>query len=389
MVAVRLLSLAAADENPGVNVIRFLPTRRLAALTALLALASSAGAVSLRHDQPVADYNALALEGRYSATGYLHDAFGQYCTATLVSPTLLLTASHCFDDDADGQVDPGFDPTDAAFGFEANLPNFSQSNISQVAIHPSWVSSGGSAAFDLAILTLTAPINHVVPAKITDADPLGLIGTMIGYGEQGLGNNFPSGVPGANDRLAASNVIDSVQGTIETDFDSPQSSTSTLGSADPLRLEGTTGPGDSGGPLFADFDGVTRLVGVLNGGANATGGDDSEYGDISEWAAIRSAENLGFLAGFGIVPIAVGLQGDYNGDGRVDAADYVVWRDASVLGTDLAADGNEDGAVDQLDYAVWRDAYGNAASATATPEPAAAWLLLVGLLGSPRPRRRP
>ena len=39
--------------------------------------------------------------------------------------------------------------------------------------------------------------------------------------------------------------------------------------------------------------------------------------------------------------VAVGLAGDYNLDGIVDAADYVVWRKTlGQSGTDLAADGN-------------------------------------------------
>lgn len=357
-------------------------------LVALLAPMPDAWAISIRPDRPVVDYNELALENRFSSAGYIQDVFGQFCSGTLMSPTQVLTASHCFDDDADGQVDSGIDPAALAFGLETNLPDFSSANISQVTINPQWINSNGDPAFDLAVLTLTDPILDVVPAKFTDANPLDLVGTAVGYGEQGRGNNFPSSIAMANDRLAANNVIDSVTTTIETDFDSPQGDTSTLGFPIPLQLEGTTGPGDSGGPLFADFDGVTRMVGVLFGGFNDAGGFDSEYGDVSIWAALRNSENLSFLAGFGLLPIAPGLQGDYNGNGRIDAADYTVWRDASVAGTNLAADGNEDGVVDQLDYTVWKDVYGNSSeSAVAIPEPAGALLLAAGLFGTLSRRR--
>jgi hypothetical protein len=87
--------------------------------------------------------------------------------------------------------------------------------------------------------------------------------------------------------------------------------------------------------------------------------------------------------------------GDYNGDLRVDAADYTVWRNS--LGTSVAAgtgaDGNGDGTVDGLDYALWRRSFGmdvvvaggasgsGSIGAATIPEPAAGVLsLLVALL---------
>ena len=72
------------------------------------------------------------------------------------------------------------------------------------------------------------------------------------------------------------------------------------------------------------------------------------------------------------------IPGDYNGDSRVDAADYVVWR--NTLGQNVVAgggaDGNRDGVINQEDYVVWRAAFGttsaNSRSAVANlPEPAA------------------
>jgi hypothetical protein len=54
------------------------------------------------------------------------------------------------------------------------------------------------------------------------------------------------------------------------------------------------------------------------------------------------------------------LPGDYNQDGAVDAADYVVWRDTlGLLGAGLAADGDGNGSIDAGDYDVWRANFGN------------------------------
>ncbi|HEX3598817.1 MAG TPA: zinc-dependent metalloprotease family protein [Lacipirellulaceae bacterium] len=55
-----------------------------------------------------------------------------------------------------------------------------------------------------------------------------------------------------------------------------------------------------------------------------------------------------------------GTTGDYNGNGVVDAADYVVWRDSlNKTGTALAADGNGNGQVDAGDFTVWRAHFGS------------------------------
>ncbi len=52
------------------------------------------------------------------------------------------------------------------------------------------------------------------------------------------------------------------------------------------------------------------------------------------------------------------LPGDYNRDGRVDAADYTMWRNS--LGTNrAAADGDGNGIVNNADYAYWKSHFGN------------------------------
>jgi hypothetical protein len=91
------------------------------------------------------------------------------------------------------------------------------------------------------------------------------------------------------------------------------------------------------------------------------------------------------------------LDGDYNRDGVVNAADYVRWRntlnDNVTPGT--GADGNGDGIVNDADYQVWRMHFGASlgpASASSVPspvpEPGAIAMLMAGgtlaLLGFPR-----
>ncbi|MCA9188726.1 MAG: dockerin type I repeat-containing protein, partial [Planctomycetales bacterium] len=46
------------------------------------------------------------------------------------------------------------------------------------------------------------------------------------------------------------------------------------------------------------------------------------------------------------------VEGDYNGNGIVDAADYTVWKDTFGSSDDLIADGNGNGIVDAADYTI-------------------------------------
>ncbi len=100
---------------------------------------------------------------------------------------------------------------------------------------------------------------------------------------------------------------------------------------------------------------------------------------------------LAYMADFGfssedsfITLLTPAEPGDYNGDGRVDASDYAVWRGA--FGTNnLSADGNGDGVVDAADYVIWR-AHATASVAgvsisQAVPEPSTMCIVFVGIIG--------
>ena len=81
--------------------------------------------------------------------------------------------------------------------------------------------------------------------------------------------------------------------------------------------------------------------------------------------------------------IAAISPGDYNSDGIVDAADYVVWRNSlGQLGSQLPADGNGNNEIDAGDYDVWRANFGRTAATGPLaglnlPEPQSAAILLV------------
>jgi hypothetical protein len=90
-----------------------------------------------------------------------------------------------------------------------------------------------------------------------------------------------------------------------------------------------------------------------------------------------------FLSGFAVVPESSGLQlpGDFNGDGMVDAGDYITWRKG--LGTTYTP----------TDFETWRLNFGQISgsgggslldtlSGSNVPEPTALVLILISALGS-------
>jgi T5SS/PEP-CTERM-associated repeat protein len=130
-----------------------------------------------------------------------------------------------------------------------------------------------------------------------------------------------------------------------------------------------------------EFNGILDLAIVNSGGGFQLPnvGDDfmilSAAGGVSgtpqNSASLRSVAG-GALVNWSLTPGANGFMleaaavtplptGDYNGNGVVDAADYVVWRH-NVAGINLAADGNRDGLIDAADYNIWRAHFGNTAA---------------------------
>lgn len=166
----------------------------------------------------------------------------------------------------------------------------------------------------------------------------------------------------------------------------------------------------------ADFDTIDFLsvngalnianatLDFVNLTAEALGGGPHVFAQYTSLpvAAFFDVQNLpmGFEIDFdyegnkiALVPEAAGLPGDYNGDGFVDAADYVLWRKGV-----QPLPFNETvtpGITDEQDYIEWRTHFGNfAGSGTSladtavVPESSSIVLVLVSVLGLGPYRRR-
>jgi Dockerin type I domain len=100
-----------------------------------------------------------------------------------------------------------------------------------------------------------------------------------------------------------------------------------------------------------------------------------------------SDSNSDFFATGAMLAVALGVAGDFNHNGSVDAADYTLWRNSiGRSGASLAADANGDNQIDASDYAVWKANFGRrigggagASAASPVPEPAALALLLTAI----------
>ena len=139
-------------------------------------------------------------------------------------------------------------------------------------------------------------------------------------------------------------------------------------------------------PQFLGVENQVRYLGVKME-LNDTGAIN--YG----WIGIKitnEADATGQVVGYGYQTdpdvailagdLAPGVPGDYNGNGKVDAADYVLWRD----GAPLQNEGETTGSTTPEDYTFWRSHFGNTSgagagigSSSAVPEPTS---LLLGLI---------
>jgi cyclophilin family peptidyl-prolyl cis-trans isomerase len=142
-------------------------------------------------------------------------------------------------------------------------------------------------------------------------------------------------------------------------------------------------------PVFAQVANMTTINSIMaltitDLTSNPTFGTDSGNFAFTD-VPLQSNGNLVFIRKAFVIQNSMNPKGDYNGNGKVDAADYVAWRISQakgIVGASLTGDGNENGVVDDTDYNIWRTHFGatavSGASLTAVPEPTTwAFALLV------------
>jgi hypothetical protein len=124
-------------------------------------------------------------------------------------------------------------------------------------------------------------------------------------------------------------------------------------------------------------DGWLRIVEFLEDGTTVR---VRAYSPL--WDLERTHSDFAFEFEVSPLPEPEPIDGDYNRDGFVDAADYVVWR--KTAGTDiLFADGTGDEIVNPRDYYYWWERFGNGSIIGAlnapVPEPSFAVSLIAAV----------
>jgi secreted trypsin-like serine protease len=206
-----------------------------------------------------ASYGAVgALLLDYDSDGVI-DADDQWCTGTLIAPTLFLTAAHC--------VHPAPDQPLGSQFYVSFAPDLSASGAAMIAAvryewHPGYGRSQANLN-DLAIVTLPAgAAQGITPARLPAAGALGGLATKgtlfvnVGYGAS------------ANNRGRARFTYGSTRQMSLSPFQSLQPNWLTLKmNANATGLGGDC-YGDSGGPKFLAGDPTTIYAIVSTGDAN-------------------------------------------------------------------------------------------------------------------------
>lgn len=121
----------------------------------------------------------------------------------------------------------------------------------QVFIHPEF---DGPNGHDIALIRLNEPVTTIQPLPFyKQKDEKNQLIYIVGHGDYKHGNSTEWKRDG--NRRAATNTIDDVKELfILFDFDKPGS--------DATELEGTAGPGDSGGPAIIRIGGIDYIAGI-------------------------------------------------------------------------------------------------------------------------------
>ncbi len=197
------------------------------------------------------------VENGFDAVGALvwynfntHYYGGELCTATLIAPQWILTASHCFNPEVAGTSvttsnTAFFMGQDARGSSGGGAPTGGQVyGIAEIFMHPNY-GQMQSSLYDVALVRLVSPITSIPTIPIFDGDLTAYIGQSlktVGYGRtsySGYNNDGPM-------RLSTSLTLKEVH-------------------TQHLVARGSNSgicPGDSGGPQMVHSGGEYRIVGV-------------------------------------------------------------------------------------------------------------------------------
>ena len=141
----------------------------LASATLLLALTTPAAAISYGHVDENNTYDNVG-----ALIGEDEDGLWVFCSGTLISPTVFLTAAHCVEDGATMWVSFDLTIPENADG-TVNVRKLKTFYEGTASAHPDYACCGSNDTFDIAVIVFPKPIRGIQPAELPE---LGLLSDM-------------------------------------------------------------------------------------------------------------------------------------------------------------------------------------------------------------------
>ena len=232
-------------------------------LVAALSVPVSAGII--RHDTPDTSYTQFASHPAFSGVGLIigDTANSSYsCSGTVINKNWVLTAGHCVDQ---AQGMSFYLPSESGWRFYESDSWIAHENFSREGIFAGW---------DIGLMHFDSDFEVAPVSLYTGDNELLSLSASVGYGVTGNGEVGATHVD--YQRRGGTNIIDmtwSEEGSGEqilwSDFDHPTDESYNLWDFPSVdfdnlatALEMLVAPGDSGGGVFIEEDGLTYLAGV-------------------------------------------------------------------------------------------------------------------------------